>query len=741
VAQYEAGEVDGGMSSTSSSRITSVINTMKNILASIQETERTEAGNYKCFMEWCASEIETTNTSLLGSQDDFEAETAQSTETSAEITNTAHEISKASDEIVEVKDTLAQTTNIRDKDREEYTEDSTMNTQSLRQINTAIQLIGQVHNQGGFLQKGVLKRVQLNEPGESKFVLGVMKGIKQKLEKTKTEQDSAEQVKEDQYNNLTAVKTAQLQSLQSDVAEKKTLHSEKRISLVESQNDAQDAQREITALQLHLDETLEQCAKKTREWKVRGKDRQAEKAALSEAIAYMEQTAQEDAAAPAAPPASLIAASTAVSDTAPASSDDAAPLSDEADDDTADGSDTDDSDESFLQVSHRLKQRVTAHALGSSMAFTLASTADAQLSALSVETPAEKKEGFAGAIKVVKDLLVVLQDQQKEEDQKRKYCEAEIETKDAEKTKTQEKLDMLTATINRKETMIQTFANEVVEMERENEAAKAAADEAKVLRDGEKSAYEKGTKDRTLAVKVIRQAKTVLAAFYESKERNSLAQMNVVHKKSSSSAPPPETWSSTSSQRESTSSGAVMLMLDKIAQDIEAEQKDAAKEEKTSARAYEKFNKESREEFDERAEEMTNRVTRKAKALVQVNNHREESSSLQDDHDAITVQLGDLHSECDALLQNHKQRSEARFHEISQLRDVIDILSGSSIAARTGDAAAASAAMIQQKPQMVQKPQRQQRQQQPVDDQLSELQDLSTSIDSLAVKARSLVQS
>lgn len=374
------------------------------------------------------------------------------------------------------------------------------------------------------------------------------------------------------------------------------------------------------------------------------------------------------------------------------------------------------------------------------MASTLAMTADAQLSALSAQAPSQRKQGFGGAIKIVKDLLVVLQDQQKEENQKRKYCKAEIETKDTEKTETQEKLDMLNATINRKDTMIQTYADEVAQMERENAAAKSATDEAKVLRDGEKSAYEAGAKDRTLAVKVIRQAKTVLAAFYESKEKGSLAQVTGVHDKSG--APPPETWSSTSSQRQSTGSGAVMMMLDKIAEDIETEQKDAAIEEKTSAKAYDRFQKDSREEFDKRAEEMTDRVTRKAKALVQVNNHREESTSLQEDFDSITVQLGDLHSECDALLQNHKQREEARFHEISQLRDVIDILSGSSVAARTGDSAAAAAALVQ-KPQMSGKPQRQQQPRVDAgnDDQLSELQDLSSSIDGLAAKARSLAQS
>jgi len=369
------------------------------------------------------------------------------------------------------------------------------------------------------------------------------------------------------------------------------------------------------------------------------------------------------------------------------------------------------------------------------MAATLVAAADAQLSALSAETPTEKKEGFGGAITVVKDLLAVLQDQQKEENKKRKYCEAEIETKDTEKAETVEKLDILEATINRKDTQIQTYSDEVAQMERENAAAKVATDEAKVMRDGEKSAYETGTKDRTLAIKVIRQAKTVLAAFYESKEKGSLAQ--VAHEKLSQ-APPPETWSSTSSQRQSTGSGAVMMMLDKIAQDIETEQKDAAIEEKTSARAYDKFKKETREEFDKRAEEMTDRVTRKAKALVQVNNHQEESTSLEEDHEAITVQLEDLHSECDALLQNHKQREEARFHEVSQLRDVIDILSGSSVAARTGGSAAALPQVAQQKPQREQK---QQKQQQPQDDQLAELQDLSSSIDGLAVKARSLAQS
>merc|ERR1719444_521735 len=175
-------------------------------------------------------------------------------------------------------------------------------------------------------------------------------------------------------------------------------------------------------------------------------------------------------------------------------------------------------------------------------------------------------------------------------------------------------------------------------------------------------------------------------------------------------------------------------MMEKIAEDIEKEQRDAQTDEADSKHAYESYVQESKEAFDKRMDDMTKRVTRKAKALVQVNNHNEEMSSLSEDLASIDTQLTSLHGECDALLQNHAQRRDERAFELRQLRDVVDILSGASIATRTG--------LVQQNQQPPAQPpappvqkalQMQQQGQQGAtsDQEVASLQDLSSSINGL----------
>merc|ERR1719313_2502739 len=159
-------------------------------------------------------------------------------------------------------------------------------------------------------------------------------------------------------------------------------------------------------------------------------------------------------------------------------------------------------------------------------------------------------------------------------------------------------------------------------------------------------------------------------------------------------------------------------MLQKITDDIEREQKDAEVAETEAATAYETQVKESRKEFDSRMEEITMRVTRKAKVLVQLDNHKETQEQHTDTMDALEGQLLGLSHDCDELLKNHDAREKARSFEIAQLRDVIDILSGSQIAARTGllqtQVTAAS------------------------DREFSAFQDMSQAIDGLESRARNL---
>merc|ERR1719408_429328 len=82
--------------------------------------------------------------------------------------------------------------------------------------------------------------------------------------------------------------------------------------------------------------------------------------------------------------------------------------------------------------------------------------------------------------------------------------------------------------------------------------------------------------------------------------------------------------------------------------------------------------------------EMTTKVKRKAKLLVQVDADTEDRDSAKRAVEDVSGALDALHKECDAFLAGFKKAEKARAFEIAQLKDVFDILSGSQVAARTG---------------------------------------------------------
>merc|ERR1719502_2098572 len=125
----------------------------------------------------------------------------------------------------------------------------------------------------------------------------------------------------------------------------------------------------------------------------------------------------------------------------------------------------------------------------------------------------------------------------------------------------------------------------------------------------------------------------------------------------------PETFSGSS--RRGGEGNVVIAMLEKIIGDV-------ATEEKEQAQAYETQQKDSRKEFDRRMEEITLRVTRKAKVLVQLDSHKEGQSQTQGTLSSVTQELAGLAEDCDELVKNHDEREKARSFEIAQLRDVID---------------------------------------------------------------------
>merc|ERR1719277_2370247 len=145
-------------------------------------------------------------------------------------------------------------------------------------------------------------------------------------------------------------------------------------------------------------------------------------------------------------------------------------------------------------------------------------------------------------------MIGILQKQQQDEEDLKKYCQSKLEQKAGDKVDTDEALKELNATISSKTAAIQLLSVQVAELNVELDQAEERLENATALRKQEQQVYQAGSRDRRLALEVLKQAATVLRRFYATKEKTGLAQAASSKKAllgsttQAGSEPPPETW-------------------------------------------------------------------------------------------------------------------------------------------------------------------------------------------------------
>lgn len=675
-AMLQAQQAPGsGVSEKSGKRIGAVVDMLKDLLTSIETEEKAEAGNFKCFVQWCDTTIEAKKSEIDEAGMTIENNRVAIQQHTAKIATLTYQVDKAKEEVTETTDALAQAESMRNEENAKYQKERAMNMQSQKQIETALKIVNKVHQVGGFMQGGTIQQTQLNAPGESSFVVGVFESLAANLKRNQEKSDADEAKLQKSYDNAYKIKTAQMKALNEQIQKKEIALTESNQKKTQATNDIETVTSALQEDKIYLDETTKSCADKKTEWQIRSEDRAKEKSAIREAISFLTISFKEKAQK-----LLLLQQQTQ----------------------TRDDSDLE-GDLSFVQMSS------SSNALGG--ASEMLDTADAELSALTSRVDsAAKADIFESVKKTINDLIGVLQVEQSEEKEKNGWCKAELAKKDTEKKDTEDNLANLVATIDSKANEVSMLVKEVTEIKTLMEESKKADETAAKLRKDQKKIYDAGTKDRKLAIKVLKEANSVLAKFYESQDKT-FAQVG------QGKQAPPKTWDKGS--RKTGEGNVVLAMLDKIVNDVLLEQKEADKDENEQAAAFEEHQRNSRKEYDDRMEEITQRVTRRAKLEVQVNNAKETRDQTSDKLKAVKGQLQGLHADCDELIKNYEKRTKARDFEVAQLRDVIDILAGSQVAARTG--------FLQQQANAVN------------DKELGQLQQMSRTIDDLEIKARRMV--
>merc|ERR1719152_224104 len=130
--------------------------------------------------------------------------------------------------------------------------------------------------------------------------------------------------------------------------------------------------------------------------------------------------------------------------------------------------------------------------------------------------------------------------------------------------------------------------------------------------------------------------------------------------------------------KKSEKSAGVIGLMDMMVREIETDMKDAEYEEKTSQSDYAKLMSESEETRAANSKAIVTKTASKAETEAKLEAAKEALAGVNTDLDLIAATLGDLHMQCDFLLQNYDLRKEARANEVESLKTAKAILSGAN---------------------------------------------------------------
>merc|ERR1719387_2434686 len=115
-----------------------------------------------------------------------------------------------------------------------------------------------------------------------------------------------------------------------------------------------------------------------------------------------------------------------------------------------------------------------------------------------------------------------------------------------------------------------------------------------------------------------------------------------------------------------------------MVREIETDMKDAEYEEKTSQTDYAELMSDSEATRTANSKAIVTKTASKAEVETKLDAAKDALTATNTDLDLIAATLGDLHMQCDFLLQNYDLRKEARANEVESLKTAKAILSGAN---------------------------------------------------------------
>jgi len=492
-------------------------------------------------------------------------------------------------------------------------------------------------------------------------IVGILKTMADEMSADLAQSTTDETAAIAAFEELKAAKTKEINALQSAVESKMTRVGELGVKVAELVNDLEDTKEDLEESKKFLADLDVNCANKKKEWAAYQKMQGEELLALADTIKVL-------------------------------NDDDALELFKK----TLPGSSA-----SLLQVSVSTKA-MAAKALN--VLRTMRKGKDPRVDFLEVALRGGKA-GFGKIIKLIDELVVQLKKEQKEDDAKKDYCDAEFDkTEDKAKVLANEASDLETA-ISDEEESISNLKAEIEALDDGIRALDKEVADATENRKEEHDDYTSTSAANGAAVDILGFAKNRLNKFYNPSQykappKRELSEEDQITvnmggtlapteapggiagtgigfvQAHNGAAPPPPPAADMAYKTKGEESGGVIAMIDTLVNDVEKEMLEAKLEEKDAQGDYEKFMDDAGAKRAEDSKSMTDKEGALADTSDSLVNNKEALKDKNFERMETEKYLGELHEECDWLLKNYNVRQEARVGEIDAMGKAKDVLNG-----------------------------------------------------------------
>jgi len=469
-------------------------------------------------------------------------------------------------------------------------------------------------------------------------ITGILKEISDTMEKTLADVTATEEDSIKTFEGLSAAKTKEIEANTAAIESKLERVAQVGLEITEMKEDLDDTTKALLEDKKFLAELEKGCATKEAEWAERTKTRADELLAISDTIKILNDDDALELFKKTLPSASLLQ----------------------------------------TEGSARILKRRALAVLDKARANRRIPEPRMDFIALALQG---KSGGtFDKVIGMIDEMVAILAEEQKADDEKKVYCESELDKMEDQKKSLERKVDDLGAAIDDAKSMIETLTEEIEALADGIKALDKSVAEATENRKAENVAYKELMAADTAAEKLLSMAGNRLAKFYTPKlyvaeaEPTMLVQIKQHGAGSVAPPAPPETWGAYKTKGEE--HGGVVAMLNMLKADLEKEMQEATVEEKDGQSEYEAMMADSAEKRTIDSKALADKEASKADLEEKVLKLGEEKTSTMKEVLATAETLKSLHLECDWLVSNFQVRKDARAGEVDALKKAKAVLSG-----------------------------------------------------------------